>query len=81
MLIVRFIYVMMTLILAVCVPHFDLLMGLTGSLTGALLSFIFPCIFHIYIKRLKLDYYEGMLVKYNNKLIEIIIKLIIINYN
>ena len=63
MLIVRFIYVMMTLILAVCVPHFDLLMGLTGSLTGALLSFIFPCIFHIYIKRLKLDYYEVMVLK------------------
>lgn len=55
---VRLIYVMLTLLMAVCVPHFDLLMGLTGSLTGALLSFIFPCIFHIYIKRLKLNYYE-----------------------
>ena len=63
MLLVRFIYVLLTLVLAVCVPHFDLLMGLTGSLTGALLSFIFPCIFHIYIKRLNLLYHEGPFTK------------------
>ena len=63
MLLVRFIYVFLTLVLAVCVPHFDLLMGLTGSLTGALLSFIFPCIFHIYIKRLNLLYHEGPFTK------------------
>ncbi|CBY15593.1 unnamed protein product [Oikopleura dioica] len=58
MLIVRLGFILGTLLLAVCVPHFDLLMGLTGSLTGSALSFIFPCIFHISIKRLKLRYHE-----------------------
>ena len=54
----RSIFLFSTFLTAVCVPHFDLLMGLTGSLTGALLSFIFPCIFHINIKKLKLEYYQ-----------------------
>ena len=63
MLIVRLGFILGTLLLAVCVPHFDLLMGLTGSLTGSALSFIFPCIFHISIKRLKLRYHEGKRTK------------------
>ena len=58
MLIARSVFLGVTFLTAVCVPHFDLLMGLTGSLTGALLSFIFPCIFHINIKKLKLEYYQ-----------------------
>ena len=58
MLMARSIFLFSTFLTAVCVPHFDLLMGLTGSLTGALLSFIFPCIFHINIKKLKLEYYQ-----------------------
>ena len=62
MLIVRLGFILGTLFLAVCVPHFDLLMGLTGSLTGSALSFIFPCIFHISIKRLKLRYHERKLL-------------------
>ena len=33
MLIVRLGFILGTLLLAVCVPHFDLLMGLTGSLS------------------------------------------------
>ena len=58
MLLTRGVFLFSTFLFAVCVPHFDLLMGLTGSLTGALLSFIFPCIFHIHIKKLKLEYYQ-----------------------
>ncbi|KAL7058527.1 hypothetical protein AAHC03_016685 [Spirometra sp. Aus1] len=33
--------------LAVQVPHFAIIMGLVGSLTGSLLCFIFPCLFSL----------------------------------
>uniref|UniRef100_H2ZJK6 Vesicular inhibitory amino acid transporter n=1 Tax=Ciona savignyi TaxID=51511 RepID=H2ZJK6_CIOSA len=39
-----------TLLMGVFIPHFALLMGLTGSLTGTSLAFLFPCAFHIQIK-------------------------------
>ncbi|XP_074642789.1 vesicular inhibitory amino acid transporter-like [Tubulanus polymorphus] len=42
--------VVITLILAIIIPHFALLMGLIGSFTGTMLSFVWPCVFHIKIK-------------------------------
>uniref|UniRef100_F6ZFE0 Vesicular inhibitory amino acid transporter n=1 Tax=Ciona intestinalis TaxID=7719 RepID=F6ZFE0_CIOIN len=39
-----------TLLMGVFIPHFALLMGLTGSLTGTSLAFLFPCAFHLQIK-------------------------------
>lgn len=39
--------VVFTLLMAVFVPHFALLMGLTGSLTGAGLAFLLPSLFHL----------------------------------
>jgi len=38
------------LVLAIVVPHFGLLMGLVGSLTGTCLCFIFPCYFHLKLR-------------------------------
>lgn len=48
--------VMFTLFLAVVIPHFTLLMGFTGSLTAPWLDFIFPCLFHLKLKKGKLGW-------------------------
>lgn len=42
--------VLVTCALAVSVPHFALLMGLIGSFTGTMLSFVWPCYFHIRLR-------------------------------
>lgn len=44
--------------LAISVPHFGLVMGLLGSLTGTSLCFIFPCIFHLKLKWKKLNWFQ-----------------------
>ena len=36
--------------MAIYIPHFALLMGFTGSLTGTLLAFLLPCSFHLKLK-------------------------------
>ncbi|XP_077467292.1 vesicular inhibitory amino acid transporter-like [Stigmatopora argus] len=46
--------VVFTLLMAVFVPHFALLMGLTGSLTGAGLCFLLPSLFHLKLQWRKL---------------------------
>ncbi|XP_046386401.1 vesicular inhibitory amino acid transporter [Ischnura elegans] len=43
--------VVFTVLLAVSVPHFAILMGFIGSFTGTMLSFIWPCVFHLKLKR------------------------------
>ncbi|XP_016295259.1 vesicular inhibitory amino acid transporter [Sinocyclocheilus anshuiensis] len=40
----------LTLIMALCVPHFSLLMGLTGSVTGAAMTLLLPALFHLQLK-------------------------------
>uniref|UniRef100_A0A3P9L804 Vesicular inhibitory amino acid transporter n=1 Tax=Oryzias latipes TaxID=8090 RepID=A0A3P9L804_ORYLA len=40
--------------LALLVPRFSLLMGLTGSVTGAALTLILPCLFHLRLQWLRL---------------------------
>ena len=42
--------VMVTMLFAISIPHFALLMGLIGSFTGTMLSFIWPCYFHMKLK-------------------------------
>ena len=43
--------VVVTIIFAVVIPHFTILMGFIGSFTGCFLSFIWPCIFHLALRR------------------------------
>ncbi|XP_072012999.1 vesicular inhibitory amino acid transporter-like [Amphiura filiformis] len=54
----RGLLVAFTLFLAVCIPHFTLLMGVTGSLTSPWLDFIFPSLFYMKLKRHKLRLWE-----------------------
>ncbi|XP_070575496.1 vesicular inhibitory amino acid transporter-like [Ptychodera flava] len=54
----RFTLLLFTLFLAIVIPHFVLLMGVTGSLTSPWLDFIFPCIFHMQLKRGSLRFYH-----------------------
>ncbi|KAL8581581.1 hypothetical protein ACOMHN_049138 [Nucella lapillus] len=46
----RLLLVLFTTVLAIVIPHFTLLMGLIGSFTGTMLSFVWPCYFHLKIK-------------------------------
>ena len=42
--------VLFTAAMAITVPHFALLMGLIGSFTGTMLSFVWPCYFHLRLR-------------------------------
>lgn len=44
-----------TVMMAIFIPHFSILMGFIGSFTGTMLSFIWPCYFHLKIKGHLLD--------------------------
>ena len=50
--------ILVTLFLAIIIPHFAILMGLIGSITGTMLSLIWPCYFHIHLKRKSLKWYQ-----------------------
>ncbi|KAJ8259420.1 hypothetical protein GJAV_G00169060 [Gymnothorax javanicus] len=54
----RCILVVFTLLMAIYVPHFALLMGLTGSLTGAGLCFLLPSLFHLKLLWRKLMWHQ-----------------------
>lgn len=41
---------MTSYLLALLVPRFSLLMGLTGSVTGAAMTLILPCLFHLRLR-------------------------------
>lgn len=47
--------VLFTVLLACFIPHFAILMGFIGSFTGTMLSFIWPCYFHLKLKREGMD--------------------------
>jgi len=49
--------VIVTIIFAVFIPHFSILMGFIGNFTGCLLSFVWPCIFHLYLRRHLMSWY------------------------
>ncbi|XP_035385016.1 vesicular inhibitory amino acid transporter [Electrophorus electricus] len=40
----------LTFVMAACVPHISLLMGLTGSVTGATMTLLLPALFHLRLK-------------------------------
>lgn len=42
--------VMLTMFAAISIPHFALLLGFIGSFTGTMLSFVWPCYFHMYLR-------------------------------
>ncbi|XP_058067416.1 vesicular inhibitory amino acid transporter isoform X2 [Anopheles bellator] len=44
-----------TIMMAIFIPHFSILMGFIGSFTGTMLSFIWPCYFHLKLKGHLLD--------------------------
>ncbi|XP_067000615.2 vesicular inhibitory amino acid transporter [Anabrus simplex] len=48
--------VVVTILMAISIPHFAILMGFIGSFTGTMLSFIWPCYFHLKLKRPTLDW-------------------------
>ena len=47
--------VMLTMFAATSIPHFALLLGFIGSFTGTMLSFVWPCYFHMYLRWNELD--------------------------
>ncbi|XP_062267999.1 vesicular inhibitory amino acid transporter-like [Platichthys flesus] len=49
-LLVRGALLMTSSLLALLVPRFSLLMGLTGSVTGAAMTLILPCLFHLRLR-------------------------------
>jgi vesicular inhibitory amino acid transporter len=54
----RILLIIFTLFLAIFIPHFAILMGLIGSITGTMLSLIWPCYFHLHLKRKSLKWYQ-----------------------
>ncbi|XP_052806635.1 vesicular inhibitory amino acid transporter-like [Mya arenaria] len=64
----RFGLVLFTMFLAIGIPYFAILMSLIGSFTGCMLSFVWPCFFHLKIKWYRLKWYE--------KLVDVIIILL-----
>jgi solute carrier family 32 (vesicular inhibitory amino acid transporter) len=49
--------VVFTVLMAISIPHFAILMGFIGSFTGTMLSFIWPCYFHLKLKGPTLDWF------------------------
>jgi vesicular inhibitory amino acid transporter len=47
--------IIFTILMACFIPHFAILMGFIGSFTGTMLSFIWPCYFHLKLKREGMD--------------------------
>lgn len=43
--------ILFTILMAIFIPHFSILMGFIGSFTGTMLSFIWPCYFHLKLKK------------------------------
>ena len=46
----RVMVVIVCILSAVLIPHFGILMGFIGNFTGTMLSFIWPCYFHLKLK-------------------------------
>lgn len=54
----RFGLVLFTMFLAIGIPYFAILMSLIGSFTGTMLSFVWPCYFHLRLKWYRLNWFE-----------------------
>jgi len=53
---VRVCVVIVTIVFAVVIPHFTILMGFIGNFTGCFLSFIWPAFFHLKLRRHVMSY-------------------------
>lgn len=53
----RLIVVVFTILMAISIPHFAILMGFIGSFTGTMLSFVWPAYFHLRLKWDTLQWY------------------------
>ena len=53
----RIVIVVVTIIFAVVIPHFTILMGFIGNMTGICLSFIWPSFFHLKLRRHVISWY------------------------
>ncbi|KAL4237158.1 hypothetical protein ACF0H5_005538 [Mactra antiquata] len=56
----RFGLVLITMFLAISIPYFAILMSLIGSFTGTMLSFVWPCHFHLRLRWYRLKWYEKL---------------------
>ncbi|XP_045160323.2 vesicular inhibitory amino acid transporter-like [Mercenaria mercenaria] len=54
----RFGLVLFTMLLAIGIPYFAILMSLIGSFTGTMLSFVWPCHFHLRLRWYRMKWYE-----------------------
>ena len=50
--------VVVTVVLAIIIPHFNILMGLIGSFTGNMLSLVWPCYFHLRLKGYRMPFHR-----------------------
>ena len=53
--------VLFTILMAIFIPHFSILMGLIGSFTGNMLSLVWPCYFHLRIKSRVMPLYKKVI--------------------
>jgi len=58
---IRIIVNFSTLLPAIVIPHFALMMSFIASLTGMFIVFIFPCVFHLYLQSEWLKWHEKVL--------------------
>ena len=56
--IVRIGLVLVTLVSALLIPDFSVTMAIPGSLCGTFITFIFPCSFHLQLKRARLSWFS-----------------------
>ncbi|EDO35031.1 predicted protein [Nematostella vectensis] len=56
-LVFRFVFVVLSMVVAIFVPHFGLLMAFVGGFTGSILVYIFPCMFHVKLHHKTLPWY------------------------
>ena len=54
----RFIFILLSALVAIFVPHFGLLMAFVGSFTGIVLVLIYPCLFHIKLHYSTMPWYH-----------------------
>lgn len=56
----RIAVVFVTMLFAIFLPHFSILMGLVGSFTGTMLSFVWPCHFYLQLHDRTLLWYKKL---------------------
>ncbi|EDO29942.1 predicted protein [Nematostella vectensis] len=59
--VVRLVLNFLTLIPAVLIPHFALLMAFMGSVISILTAIIYPCVFHLFLKHREISLWQTLL--------------------